>query len=329
MYCLNLLEIALVLAEHDPVYEDMATKFFEHFAYIADGHAERACGTRRTASTTTCSTSGDGEPVPLRVRSVVGLLPLCATTHARAGHPRAPARLRAPPALVHGQQAASSPRARPARHERRRHRGPPAVGRPPERLARILAAHARRATSSCRRTACGRCRPSTAPAVHRRPRRPDGTGRLRAGRVDHRPVRRQLELAGTGVVPGQPPAHRGAAPLRPVLRRRTIGRVPDRLRHQAHPGAGGRRAGRPPRRPFLDDADGDRPAFGDARSTATGWHDRLLFNEYFHGDTGAGLGASHQTGWTGLVADLDPAQVRGRRPGHEATSRSTASRSWR
>ena len=33
-------------------------------------------------------------------------------------------------------------------------------------------------------------------------------------------------------------------------------------------------------------------------------HDRLLFNEYFHGDTGAGLGASHQTGWTGLVADL-------------------------
>ena len=34
------------------------------------------------------------------------------------------------------------------------------------------------------------------------------------------------------------------------------------------------------------------------------WHDRLLFHEYFHGDTGAGLGASHQTGWTGLVADL-------------------------
>ena len=35
MYCLNLLEIALVLAEHDRVYEDMATKFLEHFAYIA------------------------------------------------------------------------------------------------------------------------------------------------------------------------------------------------------------------------------------------------------------------------------------------------------
>ena len=35
MYCLNLLEIALVLAEHDPTYEDMATKFLEHFALIA------------------------------------------------------------------------------------------------------------------------------------------------------------------------------------------------------------------------------------------------------------------------------------------------------
>jgi hypothetical protein len=34
------------------------------------------------------------------------------------------------------------------------------------------------------------------------------------------------------------------------------------------------------------------------------WRDLILFHEYFHGDTGAGLGASHQTGWTGLVADL-------------------------
>ncbi len=34
------------------------------------------------------------------------------------------------------------------------------------------------------------------------------------------------------------------------------------------------------------------------------WRDLLLFNEYFHGDDGAGLGANHQTGWTGLVANL-------------------------
>ena len=36
----------------------------------------------------------------------------------------------------------------------------------------------------------------------------------------------------------------------------------------------------------------------------TEWRDLLLFHEYFHGDTGAGIGASHQTGWTGIVADL-------------------------
>jgi hypothetical protein len=34
------------------------------------------------------------------------------------------------------------------------------------------------------------------------------------------------------------------------------------------------------------------------------WHDALLFHEYFHADDGAGLGTSHQTGWTGLVADM-------------------------
>jgi len=34
------------------------------------------------------------------------------------------------------------------------------------------------------------------------------------------------------------------------------------------------------------------------------WKDNLLFNEYFHGDHGAGLGATHQTGWTGLIADI-------------------------
>ena len=56
MYCQNLLELALVLAEHDPTYEDLATKFFEHFALIASALNDRACGTRRTASTTTCCT---------------------------------------------------------------------------------------------------------------------------------------------------------------------------------------------------------------------------------------------------------------------------------
>jgi hypothetical protein len=57
---------------------------------------------------------------------------------------------------------------------------------------------------------------------------------------------------------------------------------------------------------FLRDESGQRPVYGGAQKFQTDphWKDNLLFHEYFHGDNGAGLGASHQTGWTGLVAKL-------------------------
>jgi hypothetical protein len=57
---------------------------------------------------------------------------------------------------------------------------------------------------------------------------------------------------------------------------------------------------------FLLDRDGRRPCFSDTQRMQTDprWCDNVLFHEYFHGDNGAGLGASHQTGWTGLVADV-------------------------
>jgi hypothetical protein len=57
---------------------------------------------------------------------------------------------------------------------------------------------------------------------------------------------------------------------------------------------------------FLVGPDGRRPCFGwvDKLQHDPAWKDNLLFNEYFHGDNAAGLGASHQTGWTGVVADL-------------------------
>ncbi len=57
---------------------------------------------------------------------------------------------------------------------------------------------------------------------------------------------------------------------------------------------------------FLRGPDGRRPVFGthDALQSDPHWRDYILFHEYFHGDTGAGLGASHQTGWTALVAKL-------------------------
>ena len=57
---------------------------------------------------------------------------------------------------------------------------------------------------------------------------------------------------------------------------------------------------------FLRDQSGRRPVYGGAEKFQTDphWRDYLLFYEYFHGDNGAGIGASHQTGWTGVVAKL-------------------------
>ena len=57
---------------------------------------------------------------------------------------------------------------------------------------------------------------------------------------------------------------------------------------------------------FVRDKSGQRPVYGGTKKFQTdpNWKDYVLFYEYFHGDNGAGLGASHQTGWTGLVATL-------------------------
>ncbi len=57
---------------------------------------------------------------------------------------------------------------------------------------------------------------------------------------------------------------------------------------------------------FLQNGDGRRPVYGGTTifQEDPHWDDLILFHEYFHGDNGAGLGASHQTGWTGLVARL-------------------------
>lgn len=57
---------------------------------------------------------------------------------------------------------------------------------------------------------------------------------------------------------------------------------------------------------FLRDENGRRPVFGNLEKFQADphWRDLVLFHEYFHGDSGAGVGASHQTGWTGVVTKL-------------------------
>ena len=57
---------------------------------------------------------------------------------------------------------------------------------------------------------------------------------------------------------------------------------------------------------FLRNENGRRPVYGGTRKFQEDphWRDLILFYEYFHGDNGAGLGASHQTGWTGIIARI-------------------------
>jgi hypothetical protein len=57
---------------------------------------------------------------------------------------------------------------------------------------------------------------------------------------------------------------------------------------------------------FVRDSKGRRPCFGGTEKMQTdpNWRDNLIFSEYFHGDNGAAIGAFHQTGWTGLIADV-------------------------
>ena len=67
---------------------------------------------------------------------------------------------------------------------------------------------------------------------------------------------------------------------------------------------------------FTRGPDGRRPVYGSRRKFQEDpyWRDLILFHEYFDGDTGEGLGASHQTGWTGLVASLIDEWRRPRQP---------------
>ena len=137
--------------------------------------------------------------------------------------------------------------------------------------------------------------------------RPALRGSVPARGVRHGHVRRQLQLAGPGLVPDEPGDHARAASAAPLLRRPAEGRVPDGLGKRDEPAARSqpRSAGRL-MTTFTRDENGRRPVFGGIEKFQTDphWHDLLLFHEYFHGDNGAGIGASHQTGWTGTVALL-------------------------
>ena len=305
MYALNLLEIAFLLAERDRSYEDTATKFLEHFAFIADALHNKGLWDEDDGFFYDVLALDDGQRTPLRVRSMVGLLPLAATTTlGQATMARLPdftgrffwfLKHRAQYRQVVGET-----------HVRDGAEGRLLAIVGGDRLVRILSTMLDENEFLS----------------------PHGLRALSRYHQDH-PF--TLELAGASYTVGYEPAESasglfgGNSNWRGPVWFPTNYLVIEALRRYAnfygpdllveHPTGSGTKISLDQLaddlshrliRLFLDDEQGRRPVFGDTTlfQTDPAWHDLIPFHEYFHGDTGKGLGASHQTGWTGLVVDL-------------------------
>ncbi len=167
MYCLNLLDDrARARASENPSYQDVANKFFEHFLSIAHAmnnvgrRGDPRSGTRRTASSTTSSTCPDGASVPLRVRSMVGLIPLFAVDDARARRcsSASPAFVKRMRWFLENRAGATPSTSRSARRAGGRRSGGSSRSSDAKRLDAHPVARSSTRTSSSRRTACARSR---------------------------------------------------------------------------------------------------------------------------------------------------------------------------
>jgi hypothetical protein len=310
MYCLNMLTIALELCREDLSYEDMATKFFEHFVYIA--HAMNNFG--ETDEDLWDETDGfyydvlhrpDGTHEFMRVRSMVGLIPLLAVETIEESQYETLKDFKARvewfvnnrPDLCRNVADLHSV----GDHDRRLLS---IVN--PERLRMILekmldeteflAPTGLRALSQYHRD-------------HPVSMHVDGT----EYRVDYEPAESTTGLFGGNsnwrgpiwfplnylIIEALQKFDYYLGPDFPV----TFPTGSDQQLSLAEIAA---ELSRRLTRTFTRGADGRRPVFGSLEKFQTDpyWKDLILFHEYFHGDNGAGIGASHQTGWTGLVAKL-------------------------
>ena len=209
----------------DPAYEDIASKFFEHFVAIADA--------MNTLGGTGLWDEEDGfyyDQLHVDGRTMPLRDPLDGRHHSalRGRGARGGRSSSGCPASRSGWSGSSSTGrtwagTSPIAASWTAARGT-ATGCWPSRRASgwsACCATCSTKTNSSRRTASGRCRAITATSRISCPRRRRGASRrLRAGRIDHRPVRRQLQLARPDLVPRQLPAHRSAGALSPLLRRR-------------------------------------------------------------------------------------------------------------
>jgi hypothetical protein len=297
LYCLSMLEMALCLAAHDSAYDDVATKFFEHFTYIATAMTRQGLWDDSDGFFYDVFHPVDGPVMPITVRSVVGLIPVLPVLRLDpdrvAGRADFAGRLRW--FLTNKPEFAEACVLDPSGAG-----GALLTTCPPDRLARILSRicdedeflspHGVRSLSRVHATA---------------PFALDLGGHEIS--VDYEPAESATGLFGGNSNWRGPVWFPINVLLIDALRRHAAAHGPG-LTVEFPTGSGERR-----------DVDGVADALADrlislfvpgddggiAAAGARRWPPGLLwFHEYFHGDTGAGLGASHQTGWTALVADL-------------------------
>ncbi|MGC1305581.1 MAG: glucosidase [Phormidesmis sp.] len=314
MYCLDMLSISLELALENPVYEDMATKFFEHFIYISE--AMNASG--ENATQLWDEEDGffydvlhlpDKTRFPIKIRSLVGLMPLYAITTLE---PELMDRL---PGFKERLEWFEANRPKLARNvtttelkdtsgNRQKRRMLSVVK--PDKLRRILAKMLKPHEF---------LGPTGIRALSRyhedHPYTFDVNGKIY--RVDYEPAESSLGLFG-GNSNWRGPIWFPTNYLLIESLQRYHHFFGDDFKIQCPYGVGEamnlwdvatkleqRMIGT-----FLRNEAGDRPVYGNNETFQKDphWRDYILFYEYFNGNTGEGLGASHQTGWTGLVAKL-------------------------
>jgi hypothetical protein len=303
LYCLSMLEIAIVLAEQDPAYEDVAVKFFEHFAMIAEAINDRGLWDEADGFYyDQVRRRSDGSVWPMRVRSMTGLIPLCAVAlgdgELTRRLPEFSRRVTEFLALRPEYAAAVQPAKGPDEVTMLALVGEDRLPRILQRLAdegEFLSAHGLRSLSA---------------AYRDHPFELWQDGRIIAG-VDYEPAESTTPLFG-GNSNWRGPIWFPVNSLVIASLDRFARRLGDDFTIEFPRGSGAQRSLRQVTREletrlvgiFLPDASGARPVWGSRSAPDASWDDALLFHEYFHGDDGRGLGASHQTGWTGLVADL-------------------------
>jgi len=310
MYCLNLMRIALELAKHDHVYEDLAGKFFEHFLYIAQAMTNMAgqgigMWDEEDAFFYDELYLPDGQILPLKVRSMVGLIPLFAVETIEPGIlDRTPQfRERLDWFLNYRPELCGLVS---------RWREPGFGGR---RLLSLLRGYRmksllKRMLDETEFLSDYGIR-ALSKAHEHDPYVLDFNGQRLS--VRYEPAESQSGMFG-GNSNWRGPIWFPVNYLLIESLQKFHHYYGDDLQVECPTGSGtmltleqvagelSRRLGRI----FLRDGQGRRPAFGDHPKYQNDPHfrDYPLFYEYFHGDTARGVGASHQTGWTGLIAKL-------------------------